>query len=54
MGSDSRSPEDVLSHSIIGGAMNIRELQRVELCIAPAIKTEGKLFQKAQRIGMGK
>ncbi|MBX7246925.1 MAG: GuaB3 family IMP dehydrogenase-related protein [Candidatus Sumerlaeaceae bacterium] len=36
------------------GAMNIRELQRVELCIAPAIKTEGKIFQKAQRIGMGK
>jgi IMP dehydrogenase len=36
------------------GAMNIRELQRVELCIAPAIKTEGKVFQKAQRIGMGK
>ncbi|MCX7019524.1 MAG: GuaB3 family IMP dehydrogenase-related protein [bacterium] len=36
------------------GAMNIRELQRVELVIAPAIKTEGKIFQKAQRIGMGK
>lgn len=36
------------------GASNIRELQRVELVIAPAIKTEGKIFQKAQRIGMGK
>jgi IMP dehydrogenase len=36
------------------GAMNIRELQRVELCIAPAIKTEGKIFQAAQKIGMGK
>jgi IMP dehydrogenase len=36
------------------GAANIRELQRVELVIAPAIKTEGKIFQKAQRIGMGK
>ena len=36
------------------GAQTIRELQRVEVCIAPAIKTEGKLFQKAQRIGMGK
>jgi len=36
------------------GARNLRELQRVELVIAPAIKTEGKLFQKAQRIGMGK
>lgn len=36
------------------GAMNIRELQRVELCIAPAIKTEGKVFQAAQKIGMAK
>jgi IMP dehydrogenase len=36
------------------GAMNIRDLQRAELCIAPAIKTEGKIFQAAQRIGMGK
>jgi IMP dehydrogenase len=36
------------------GARTIRELQRVELVIAPAIKTEGKIFQKAQRIGMGK
>jgi IMP dehydrogenase len=36
------------------GAANLRELQRVELVIAPAIKTEGKIFQKAQRIGMGK
>ncbi len=36
------------------GARTLRELQRVELVIAPAIKTEGKIFQKAQRIGMGK
>lgn len=36
------------------GAMSIRELQRAELCIAPAIKTEGKIFQAAQKIGMGK
>jgi IMP dehydrogenase len=36
------------------GAQNLRELQRVELVIAPAIKTEGKIFQAAQRIGMGK
>lgn len=36
------------------GAMSIRDLQRVELCIAPAIKTEGKIFQAAQKIGMGK
>ena len=36
------------------GAMNIRELQLTELIIAPSIKTEGKLFQQAQRVGMGK
>lgn len=36
------------------GAMNIRELQRTELVIAPAIKSEGKIFQQAQRVGMGK
>ena len=36
------------------GARTIRELQMTELIIAPAIKTEGKIFQKAQRVGMGK
>jgi len=36
------------------GAKNIQEMQLAELIIAPAIKTEGKIFQKAQRIGMGK
>lgn len=36
------------------GAKNIRELQLTELVIAPAIRTEGKLFQAAQRVGMGK
>ncbi|MCB9800118.1 MAG: GuaB3 family IMP dehydrogenase-related protein [Candidatus Omnitrophica bacterium] len=36
------------------GAQNIRELQLTELVIAPAIRTEGKLFQAAQRVGMGK
>jgi len=36
------------------GAKNIREMQLVELIIAPSIKTEGKIFQKAQRIGMCK
>ena len=36
------------------GAQTIRELQMTELIIAPAIKTEGKIFQKAQRVGMGK
>ena len=36
------------------GAKNIRELQLAEIVIAPAIRTEGKLFQAAQRVGMGK
>lgn len=36
------------------GASNIREMQTTEIVIAPSIKTEGKLFQKAQKIGMGK
>ncbi|MDE2510307.1 MAG: IMP dehydrogenase, partial [Elusimicrobia bacterium] len=36
------------------GASTIREMQTTEIVIAPAIKTEGKIFQKAQRIGMGK
>jgi len=36
------------------GARNIREMQMTELIIAPAIKTEGKIFQQFQRVGMGK
>jgi IMP dehydrogenase len=36
------------------GARNIKEMQLTELIIAPAIKTEGKIFQQAQKIGMGK
>ncbi len=36
------------------GARNIRELQLTELIIAPAIKTEGKVFQRAQKLGMPK
>ncbi len=36
------------------GAMDIKELQLTELIIAPSIKTEGKIFQQVQRVGMGK
>lgn len=36
------------------GAKDIREMQMTEIIIAPAIKSEGKLFQRAQRIGMCK
>ncbi len=36
------------------GASNIEEMHRVEIIIAPSIQTEGKVFQAAQRVGMGK
>ena len=36
------------------GARNIKEMNLVEIIIAPSIQTEGKVFQKAQGIGMGK
>ena len=32
-------------------ARSIRELQLTELIIAPTIKTEGKVFQQAQKLG---
>jgi len=36
------------------GARSIREFQETEIIIAPAIKTEGKVFQTVQGVGMGK
>ena len=36
------------------GARNIKEMHDVEIIIAPSIQTEGKIFQAAQRVGMGK
>jgi IMP dehydrogenase len=36
------------------GARNIKEMHDVEVIIAPSIQTEGKIFQVAQRVGMGK
>ena len=35
------------------GAASIREFQETEIIIAPSIKTEGKLFQTVQNVGMG-
>ena len=35
------------------GAQNVREFQETEIIIAPAIKTEGKVFQTVQGVGMG-
>jgi IMP dehydrogenase len=36
------------------GVKNIKEMHDVEIIIAPSIQTEGKIFQVAQRVGMGK
>jgi IMP dehydrogenase len=36
------------------GARNIREMQLTDIIIAPSIKTEGKIMQRVQRVGMGK
>ncbi|PIU83060.1 MAG: GuaB3 family IMP dehydrogenase-related protein [Elusimicrobia bacterium CG06_land_8_20_14_3_00_38_11] len=36
------------------GAKNIKEMQKVEIIIAPEIKHEGKIMQKRQGVGMGK
>ena len=36
------------------GARNIKEMQKVKIVIAPSLLTEGKVYQKAQRLGMGK
>jgi IMP dehydrogenase len=36
------------------GAATIREMQQVEVVIAPSLLTEGKVYQKAQQLGMGK
>jgi IMP dehydrogenase len=35
------------------GAASIREFQETEIIIAPSIRTEGKLFQTVQSVGMG-
>jgi len=36
------------------GAATLREMQQVEVVIAPSLLTEGKVYQKAQQLGMGK
>jgi IMP dehydrogenase len=35
------------------GAANLHEFQETEIIIAPSIRTEGKLFQQVQMVGMG-
>jgi len=36
------------------GARTLREMQEVEVVVAPSLLTEGKVYQKAQQLGMGK
>ncbi len=36
------------------GAKDIKEMHKTNIIIAPSIQTEGKVFQVAQRVGMGK
>ena len=36
------------------GARTIKEMQQVEVGVAPSLLTEGKVYQKAQHLGMGK
>jgi IMP dehydrogenase len=36
------------------GARNLAEMQQVEVVVAPSLLTEGKVYQKAQQLGMGK
>lgn len=36
------------------GAKTVKEFHKTEIIIAPSIQTEGKVFQVAQRVGMGK
>ncbi len=35
------------------GAKDIKEMQQVEVIVAPSLLTEGKIYQKAQQLGMG-
>jgi IMP dehydrogenase len=36
------------------GARTLKDMQQVEVVVAPSLLTEGKVYQKAQQLGMGK
>ena len=36
------------------GAKDLKQMQQVDVVIAPSLLTEGKVYQKAQQLGMGK
>ncbi len=38
----------------INARRKLKEMQQVEVVIAPSLLTEGKVYQKAQHLGMGK
>ncbi len=51
------------THNLVGalktsmgtlGAKDLKEMQQVDVVIAPSLLTEGKVYQKAQHLGMGK
>ncbi|MEM9246743.1 MAG: GuaB3 family IMP dehydrogenase-related protein [Cyanobacteria bacterium P01_F01_bin.153] len=51
------------THNLVGalktsmgtlGAKDLKEMQQVDVVIAPSLLTEGKVYQKAQQIGIGK
>ena len=37
--------------TLVTAALTLAGLQQTELIIAPSIKTEGKVFQRAQKLG---
>ncbi len=36
------------------GYENLKEFQKAEMMVAPALQTEGKSLQRAQGVGMGR
>jgi IMP dehydrogenase len=35
------------------GYASVKEFQKAEVMVAPALQTEGKLLQRSQHVGMG-
>jgi IMP dehydrogenase len=35
------------------GYQTVKEFQKAEVMVAPALQTEGKLLQRSQHVGMG-
>ena len=43
-------------HTSMGtlGARTIKQMHHVEIVVAPSLLSEGKVYQKAQQLGMGR